>query len=240
MTIENNVEQAITITMKGSRLEFLALASLDMNPVQPPLRSIEAAIQSLKIRVLVSHIITPILVVQKGSRYVIVDGHRRYAVALALGLTGIPAIILQDVDPIDMFIDLGYATKNFTGPTWFTIWAKCGNDNDERLKRCSSDIRKKIVKMVKVFGRGRAVDLALEGRVSPGAADLIVKLYEKRLTDLLEQIPPVTLRETGEWVLKHKCQRAIEDQSLIKKGYTKGVCQDIVSWIKNDQPWGGR
>ena len=72
---------------------------LDPTPNQPedgdtPVGSIEELEEIIR----ETHFMVPLVVVQAGSRYVILDGHRRLRVARALGLKDLPCIVLT-VEP---------------------------------------------------------------------------------------------------------------------------------------------
>lgn len=75
---------------------FIPISQIDVNPHNP--RGIEIARQDKKLPLLKDSIknfgiLVPLVVVKRDSRYLLVDGERRYVAAKALGLQEVPAYI---------------------------------------------------------------------------------------------------------------------------------------------------
>ena len=84
---ETNVSENLVTTV--------AITELDRNPDQPRRDFNEEALQSLADSIRESGLLQPLLVVERGGRYQIVAGERRFRAARMAGLTQVPCIVKE-------------------------------------------------------------------------------------------------------------------------------------------------
>lgn len=77
----------------SAQLRDLELSLIDPNPQNPRLVFPQEELDKLTESISHEGVLVPIVVYEKGGRYVLVDGERRYKCALALGKDTIPAVI---------------------------------------------------------------------------------------------------------------------------------------------------
>ncbi|MCK5129721.1 MAG: ParB/RepB/Spo0J family partition protein [Clostridiales bacterium] len=88
-------------TPKGKasdQIYSLSILEIDPNPNQPRTNFEEVALDELASSITEHGVLQPILVVNKGSRYMIVAGERRWRAARLAGLSHIPAIVRDFTD----------------------------------------------------------------------------------------------------------------------------------------------
>jgi len=80
-------------TQPGDRVETLPIVSIDPNRDQPRRQFDEESLKELAESISAVGVIQPIIVTQKGERYTIVAGERRWRASRIAGLKEIPAIV---------------------------------------------------------------------------------------------------------------------------------------------------
>ena len=78
--------------------EKIQISKIDMNPSQPRKTFDQETIEELAASIAAYGLLQPILVREKGGRYEIIAGERRYRAARLAGLTEIPAVITNADD----------------------------------------------------------------------------------------------------------------------------------------------
>ena len=78
---------------------LIAIDEVDPNPDQP--RQVMGDLSELMASIAEKGIIEPLIVRQRGSRYQIVAGERRYQAAVQVGLTEVP-VVVRDVDDAEL------------------------------------------------------------------------------------------------------------------------------------------
>src|SRR5688572_10925170 len=78
---------------------IVAIDLLDPNPNQP--RQVMGDLSELMASVAEKGIIEPLIVRQRGSRYQIIAGERRYHAAVQVGLREVP-VIVREVDDVEV------------------------------------------------------------------------------------------------------------------------------------------
>ena len=93
---------------------MLAIDQIDPNPNQP--RQVMGDLSELIASIKEKGILEPIVVRQRGSRFQIVAGERRYQAAIQVGLTEIPAVIreLDDAEVIELALIENIQRKDLT------------------------------------------------------------------------------------------------------------------------------
>ncbi|MCL2670418.1 MAG: ParB/RepB/Spo0J family partition protein [Clostridiales bacterium] len=80
--------------MENNSLE-ISIQDIDTNPQQPRKNFEETALEELAESIRLHGVVQPILVKQKGSRFMIVAGERRFRAARKAGLTKIPVLVTK-------------------------------------------------------------------------------------------------------------------------------------------------
>lgn len=78
-----------------NRLEDIRVSSIDANPHNPRLVFPQEELDRLAESISAEGVLVPIVVYEKGSRFVLIDGERRFKCAQTLGLETIPAVITE-------------------------------------------------------------------------------------------------------------------------------------------------
>ncbi|MGI6361614.1 MAG: ParB/RepB/Spo0J family partition protein [Bacillota bacterium] len=81
--------------LEGEQITLLSVKKIDSNPDQPRKFFAEDKLQELSDSIKEFGLLQPIIVVEKGKRYEIVAGERRWRAAIMAGLQEIPCIVRQ-------------------------------------------------------------------------------------------------------------------------------------------------
>jgi ParB family chromosome partitioning protein len=104
MRHDGHFVELITSRVAGPQIRMLPVSRIDPNPLQA--RSELGNIEELKASIKEKGILEPILVRQKGGRYEIIAGERRYRAAKSIGLREMPCIEMDVEDNEVMEISL--------------------------------------------------------------------------------------------------------------------------------------
>lgn len=99
---ESADQEALTVVSKG--VTEIDITLISGNPEQPRTRFDEKALDELAASIAANGIVQPIVVREKGDRYQIVAGERRWRAAQRAGLSRVP-VVVRDVDD-DRIIEL--------------------------------------------------------------------------------------------------------------------------------------
>jgi len=179
--------------------ERIPLDEIDDNPIQPPNRT--DAIDGLVEDVRTTSIIAPLLLVKKVTRYTLIDGHRRKAVAARLKFPSVPAIVMEsDLPATYLFLLFNRSIRNVNPAQLFFAWAHETTDGRMRfLERMPRPTRRNIEELIKIFGEPDVLRLA-DGIFAPHTVHWI-KLARMLITNFEFEAPP--LRKIGRWVIEH-------------------------------------
>ena len=83
------------VSASDNLVTTIAITELDRNPDQPRRDFNEEALQALADSIRESGLLQPLLVVERGGRYQIVAGERRFRAARMAGLTQVPCIVRE-------------------------------------------------------------------------------------------------------------------------------------------------
>lgn len=214
-------------------IESVETQDLDRNMVQSPTRE-EAGIEALVNDFKQTGFIQPLIVVKKVRRYTIIDGHRRRAAALKLGLERLPAIVLDsDLPATFLFLILNRDSKQVSAAQMYFAWAHEQGPRGKFLELVSKQTQRNIKSMVRIFGEARAVALA-DGTLSPHISQFIDDARRLMTTYHLD---PVEDKRVGEWIIKHKMSNAVNRLRRSTEVKSKDV-QALRKAILFDRPYG--
>lgn len=201
----------------------------------PPGRTSPTAVRSLRENVSANGIHSAIHVIPaKDGRYVIVDGHRRYAIAQDLGIHALEAVVHDRPieDAAALWADLNRNTRNISSYEWMHYWYETGCDLKSKMipRGTLGDIRD----VREVFGGNEGVELLLQAKIAPRIAWRIKQVASVidryRLKDGLKAPSP---KELGLWVIRHKASTVV---SMIVKMHNGKSIDMLVRRVAADKP----
>ncbi len=194
---------------------MVALSELEgaHNPAQPENRTEAKALHDLKEAISETHYIAPILIANAGkgasARYTPLDGHRRIAAAIELGITHVPCFILPTnrLDVRSWFILLNRGIKNFTGRDWFYVWAMSDGVLQEKMP---SMVKNQIDGAVQFVGMQEAIRYGRERATSASQFRQIRTLLGRLVSYDYPQTIEARRRLTA-WVIEHNQWKEIRE-----------------------------
>jgi hypothetical protein len=203
--------------------ETLPIALLVENLVQPVLRTTDGALRELKAKVAETGFITPITVLYARGTYFIINGHRRLAVALALGLTSIECVVrhykkeyktVEDaaIRAATDFVDEAAGERAHRGCDSLCEWAKLPDANRRAtvLSHMRPHNQRRIRDLVDYVGEATLVKIvAKHPRITPTVEEYIGQAVElfSRYTPLSNS--KVNKRRVAIWVMTQRMSSAV-------------------------------
>ncbi len=154
------------MTKKEKQVDFqyLKIGILDYIGFNPPWRTKGKGFDILRKSIDKFGILTPILVVVVDGAYIVCDGHRRIAAALLLGITKIPARIIEGMTPDEVY-QSQFSARIPRGPEIGYLWV----EHPDALPKYHLRRYDRFAKMV---GIDKAKTLCAEGNgVGPTTID---------------------------------------------------------------------
>lgn len=183
---EEEYENSITETESGEKTESsstpveISLSLIEPNINQPRKTFDETAMNELANSIRIHGVISPIILVPNGERYMIIAGERRYRAAKKAGLMTIPAIVRnytqQQVKEISLIENLQREDLNpiETANAIKQLMEEYKYTQEEVADRIGKS-RPAIANTLRLLTLSQAViDLVAEGRLSPGHARCLV------------------------------------------------------------------
>ena len=169
---------------------------IEPNPEQPRTRFVDANLEELAQSIRANGVVQPIVVRQKGSRYQIIAGERRWRAAQQAELRRIPAFIRevsdekllelalveniqrQELNPIEEANAYRKLIENI-GLTQEMVAERVGKDRTVittslRLLRLANDIQREIEEGLLSAGHGRALLMVNDPRARRGIANSVI------------------------------------------------------------------
>ncbi len=118
---------------------LIPIDQVDANPNQP--RQVMGDLSELMASIAEKGIIEPIVVRQRGSRFQIVAGERRYQAAVQVGVTEIPAVIreVDDAEIIEIALVENIQRKDLTAfeeaEALFSLQTRCNYTHEDMARR---------------------------------------------------------------------------------------------------------
>lgn len=213
----------------------LNLVALTSGLVQNPHRHTDVAVKQIQKSMAEVGQLTPILVKEIRGKYIIADGHRRVRAAENLGWKNISARIYKGPLPsAQLWAEANGSTRGIKGADWFYGWSMetTEGDSKEFLKRMNSTTAHHIRGCIRLFGKKRAVEIALTGKTSPvihSFASIVFSNMKGRLRDKMTR----TEKEVGEWMIDHgsDVRKLIDSKPPIR------VLKKLHTRMKNGEPF---
>ncbi len=226
------------------------LSSIDPNINQPRKTFDETAMNELANSIRIHGVISPIILVPNGDRYMIIAGERRFRAAKKAGLVTIPAIVRnytqQQVKEISLIENLQREDLNpiETANAIKQLMEEYKYTQEEVADRIGKS-RPAIANTLRLLTLSQSViDLVAEGRLSPGHARclVVVEDAEAQLTLAKSGIDnKVSVREFEKMVkafLTPKTEKPKQEQSIELKdliGRMQRTFATKVSALGNDR-----
>ncbi len=177
---ENSIDDTSAKDVDKTASVEIQLNLIDPNVNQPRKNFDEASMMELANSIRIHGVISPIIVVRKGERYMIIAGERRWRAAKKAGLVTIPAIIRdyteQQVKEISLIENLQREDLNpiETANAIKQLMDEYKYTQEEVADRIGKS-RPAIANTLRLLSLTQAViDLVAEGRLSPGHARCLV------------------------------------------------------------------
>lgn len=171
----------------GDRLEAIDINLIDPNPDQPRKVFDQAKLAELAASIAQVGVISPIIVLEKAGRYMIVAGERRWRASRIAGLTEIPAVVrtytdvrrmeialienLQrdDLNPIDAALGIR------------SLIEECALTQDEAAQRLGKS-RPAVANLLRLLALDEAtIELVRSDRLSEGHARALLPIKDNEL-----------------------------------------------------------
>ena len=168
-------------------VSMIAITELDRNPEQPRREFDEEALQALAESMKEAGVLQPLLVVERGGRYQIVAGERRFRAARLAGLTSVPCIV-RDFTPQEQMeaalieniqredlnaIEEAAAVRQ--------LMDRCGYTQEKAAKRLGKS-RPAVANLLRLLSLPEAVKAQVTaGKLSAGHARVLAGLEDERL-----------------------------------------------------------
>lgn len=175
---DNNLQNTISM---------IAITELDRNPEQPRREFDEEALQALAESMKEAGVLQPLLVIERGGRYQIVAGERRFRAARLAGLTSVPCIV-RDFTPQEQMeaalieniqredlnaIEEAAAVRQ--------LMDRCGYTQEKAAKRLGKS-RPAVANLLRLLSLPEAVKAQVTaGKLSAGHARVLAGLEDEKL-----------------------------------------------------------
>ena len=166
---------------------MIAITELDRNPEQPRREFDEEALQALAESMKEAGVLQPLLVIERGGRYQIVAGERRFRAARLAGLTSVPCIV-RDFTPQEQMeaalieniqredlnaIEEAAAVRQ--------LMDRCGYTQEKAAKRLGKS-RPAVANLLRLLSLPEAVKAQVTaGKLSAGHARVLAGLEDEKL-----------------------------------------------------------
>lgn len=212
------------------------LEKLVSNRVQPPSRADDSKTRRLMVSLQADGQDDPIAIRTQGEKYVILNGHRRVSALRLLGETHAWALVKETrrSDALAWAIP-NLQVKVVDSAEAFTAWARAKTHEREGvLANMTAVTRGHILRCVEIFGLTRAEQMAAEG-ISPSVSKIALST-QNLLIKYLDEEPP-SLREIGEWLLKHRAQSFMSHAFPTVADSSKVAWRRLSRRIQQDRPF---
>jgi ParB family transcriptional regulator, chromosome partitioning protein len=139
MRHDEHYVEALTSSAGSPIGRMVAIDQIDPNPNQP--RQVMGDLSELMASIAEKGIIEPVIVRQRGPRFQIIAGERRYQAAIQVGLREIPIVIreVDDVEIIEVALVENLQRKDLTAfeeaEALFSLASKCDYTHEDMARR---------------------------------------------------------------------------------------------------------
>jgi len=196
-----------------SRTQELFISDIKPNPEQPRRGMRPEELNNLSASIKTHGVLQPIVVISRGSSYLIVAGERRWRAAKSAGLKTIPAIIrtLSDQARLEVALIENIQREDLSPLEMATAMVKLNQQFNQSLESIAKSLGKAystVFNITRLLGLPEPAKRALEqGKISEGHARQILALNSaKKQQELLDLIVRHgwTVRKAEQFVLAYK------------------------------------
>ena len=105
------------------KLMEVPIGKIDLSPFNPASRTTRNHMSKLTKDIKEYGVISPIHVIPDGKRFIVADGHRRFTAATAAGLKLIPAVLIENMEPAELY-SKQFLSRRLTGNEVVHIYLK--------------------------------------------------------------------------------------------------------------------
>lgn len=219
---------------EGSEVCVLPLQQLVAADFNPPSRTTPTAMHNLEELIRAHGVLCPIHVIQcaEDDKYLIVDGHRRFALATKLGHANIKCVVhrCEMSCAASLWSALNSGSRKLTSYEWMVAWY-CNNGI-----AVPSSIMGRIRQAEEIFGKPMGVKWLIDQNVSPAVVVPLLKLHT--VCSSKASLSPVpSKRIVGQWMIRHRTIGFV--QSLFAHNgavISLAILRKVLSRIRNDKP----
>jgi hypothetical protein len=192
------------------RVQYLLVKQLVPATFNPPVRTEDVHLILLKKSTKKWGVLSPLHIhhcPQRGIHYVVVDGCRRLASAIANGEERVPCIIhSRDCDSEEIWAELSRSTRAVSAHEWLYAWFV----TDDRMRdHMPKKVWANIYKCLEIFGSRAHLRALAEARLSPSIAKYILAFHRHMLRRIGSKIGSLTPKDIGDWVVTHRLHYAV-------------------------------
>lgn len=200
----------------------LPISEIDPNTDQPRREFDKDALEQLSQSILEAGVLSPILVVENGSRYRIVAGERRYRAARMAGLETVPCLVrsMTEAQQMEAALIENLQREDLNpmeeAQAIKSLMQECGYTQEEAAKKLGKS-RPAVANLLRLLNLPREIsDMVSAGRLSAGHARALVGVTpESRQIELAHQcvLHEYTVRKLEELAQRQPAQAAIAHTS---------------------------
>jgi len=204
-------------------LKQVPVSQIDTAEFNPSSRTEVRALSGLMDNIRERGVLAPLHVIQtsfdpKNPRYVLVDGHRRFAVCCQLGEYAVPCVVHKDTSPAALWADLSRDTRALSAFEWMVAWSETGTEMEKRIPKAHMS---KIRQCLEIFGtRKKLKEAMIDQRVAPSLCQPVNFLYEAFVT-LGPPYSGVKREIIARWIIDHRLQLSLK--ALQRHKWTTGT-----------------
>ncbi|MDN5276002.1 MAG: parB [Candidatus Saccharibacteria bacterium] len=228
---------------KVSQLRELKLDSIQADPEQPRRVFDQSAIEELADSIKEHGLLQPIVVIPKGSGYMIVAGERRYRAASSLGLATIPAIIrtLSAQHKLELSLIENLQRRDLSAIETATAYAKLRDQFNLTLEQIAKRVGKKSISAVSNTMRllklpNAARQAIAEGSLTEGQARPLIGQSPEFIENILPRIisEEWSARRVEQYVVNAKKDTSVEAKSSVNEHLYQARRERLASRLSTD------
>jgi len=148
----------------------------------------------------------------------LIDGHRRYSVAVKLGIDLVPVVIHTTGDRVQLWQRLNRFTRPISALDWMEVWLRV--QGTKEVIDVPASQRRHIKNCLDIFGGLSGIRYLVDKRTAPAVANSIIPIYNA-FRDLSESMH-ITKVQVGHWVVENELAHNLKVLYDLKPSW-KGV-----------------
>lgn len=226
------MEPLSTPPFSARDIKTIPVSKLRTSSFNPDVRTQHKALVALLNDIRERGVLSPIHVIKDGDAYLVVDGHRRLAVASMLKKESLIAVVHEKEigEAASLWASLNSKTRSVKSYEWMVMWLYSGVDDKCLPPKIMSDIRA----CMSIFGGKDGLRELINRRVSPSIAVNIENVHRALFSKKVGAVP--SKKDIGLWMIKNK---GVTNQchAVISRNPGIGALRKIASCIRGGRPF---